>query len=155
MKDRTDGFLSDERIRNTEVFDYIQELHGYLWRFVRAVHPGAGGHLDKCVDGALEAARKLEEEKERAQFDALKAQAENAKLQQKVLQYSRERSVANRAELEAKQQVWVLEQEKAHLRRVRDAAILYVSWHMADDKWARRDPFRDLRDALSEKDGER
>jgi len=102
MKDRPDGFLSDERIHHTEVFDYI---------------------------------RKLEEEKERAQFDALEAQAENAKLQQKVLQYSRERSDANRAELEAKQQVWVLEQENACPCRVRDAAILCVKWHMADDKW--------------------
>ncbi len=44
------------------------------------------------------------------------------KLKQQVLQYSRERAEANRAELEAKQRVWVLERENAHLRRVRDAA---------------------------------
>ena len=54
MKDRPDGFLSDERIHNTEVFDYIRELHEYLWRFVRVALPGASGHLDDYVDKAIE-----------------------------------------------------------------------------------------------------
>ena len=88
------------------------------------------------------------------------------KLKQQVLQYSRERADANRAELEAKQRVWVLEQENAQLRRVRDAAECLLDENegfslfnspdtgeyelsvLADDL------LKKLRDALQGKDGE-
>lgn len=58
MKERPKGFLSDIS-RSSEVFDYIVELHEYLWRVVRALEPGASGHLNEQVDhaiGLLEAA---------------------------------------------------------------------------------------------------
>ena len=55
MKQRTPGFLSEEKIdHDSEPFDYIQELHGYLWRFVRAVCPGASGCIDGLVDDAID-----------------------------------------------------------------------------------------------------
>lgn len=52
MKTRPHGFL-DPRKCDEEVFDYVTELHEYLWRFVRAVNPGAGGVLGDCLDAAL------------------------------------------------------------------------------------------------------
>ena len=55
MKQRTDGFLAHEKINHaSEQFDYIVELHEYLWRIIRTQIPGASGHirdfLDKVVD---------------------------------------------------------------------------------------------------------
>lgn len=42
MRTRPEGFLSEEFIEhNSEQFDYIRELHEYLWRVVRAINPGA------------------------------------------------------------------------------------------------------------------
>lgn len=55
MKDRPEGFLNPEIIaRNSEQFDYIRELHEYLWRFVRIALPDASGNLSDFVDPALE-----------------------------------------------------------------------------------------------------
>jgi hypothetical protein len=54
MKPRPNGFLSDENIdHNEEIFDYIKELHEYLWKFVYIANPGAGGNLSDFVDDAL------------------------------------------------------------------------------------------------------
>lgn len=54
MKKREEGFLSEEKIdRNSEQFDYIRELHGYLWRFVRCELPAANGHLTDYLDIAI------------------------------------------------------------------------------------------------------
>ena len=54
MKQRPPLFLRNEIIdHNSEVFDYITELHGYLWKFVRIAMPGASGTLDMYVDAAL------------------------------------------------------------------------------------------------------
>ncbi len=57
MKKRTDGFLAQDKIdQDGEVFDYIRELHDYLWRFVRCELPFANGKLDNYLDVALEKA---------------------------------------------------------------------------------------------------
>ena len=54
MKKRKEGFLSNQNIsHNSEQFDYIVELHEYLWAFVRAEMPSASGNLDDFVDDAL------------------------------------------------------------------------------------------------------
>ena len=54
MKKRTNGFLSKENISHkSEIFDYIAELHNYLWRFVRVANPGASGILDFWVDKTI------------------------------------------------------------------------------------------------------
>ena len=44
------------------VFDYIKEVHDYLWAFIRVAFPYAGGKLDDWVDHALQ---ELEYKKER------------------------------------------------------------------------------------------
>ncbi len=54
MEPRPKGFLSHANVdHDSEVFDYIKELHDYLWTIIRAVTPGSGGsldgHLDDCV----------------------------------------------------------------------------------------------------------
>ena len=50
MKKRPDGFLSEENIsHDSEIFDYIKELHGYLWKFIRTQNPGASGSLDDIL----------------------------------------------------------------------------------------------------------
>lgn len=55
MKPRPRGFLAHENIdHESEAFDYISELHEYLWRFVRARRPGASGNLRNYVDAAVE-----------------------------------------------------------------------------------------------------
>ncbi len=54
MKTRTDGFLSQSKInQNDEIFDYIRELHEYLWFFVKHELPFASGKLDDYLDLAL------------------------------------------------------------------------------------------------------
>lgn len=54
MKERPEGFLSEENIdHDGEIFDYIRELHDYLWAFINAAFPGAGGHLCHYLDNAL------------------------------------------------------------------------------------------------------
>jgi hypothetical protein len=55
MKERSIGFLNEKNIdQNDEVFDYVQELHEYLWRFVRCEFPFAEGELKKWLDVAIE-----------------------------------------------------------------------------------------------------
>ena len=55
MKERSVGFLRDELIsHDSEQFDYIKELHDYLWRFVRVAHPGASGNLMDYLPSAIE-----------------------------------------------------------------------------------------------------
>lgn len=55
MKNRPQGFLSEENIsHNSEVFDYVEELHEYLWRFVRVARPGASGNLGELLDGIID-----------------------------------------------------------------------------------------------------
>jgi hypothetical protein len=55
MKPRPDGFLAEDKIdSNSEIFDYIRELHNYLWEYVRRVIPGASGWLNDYVDKGLE-----------------------------------------------------------------------------------------------------
>ena len=55
MKDRPKYFLSDDKINhNSETFDYIVELHTYLWRFVKVSFPGASGFLSDYIDLAIE-----------------------------------------------------------------------------------------------------
>lgn len=63
MKERTKGFLRKELINHdSEQFDYIIELHSYLWWFIRCVEPGATGKLDQYIDAAIE---KLEKDEQR------------------------------------------------------------------------------------------
>lgn len=66
MKPRPQGFLSKDAIpHDSEQFDYIRELHDYLWRVVRIVKPGASGDLADLLDGAiaqLESRRNLRDE---------------------------------------------------------------------------------------------
>ena len=55
MKTRPDGFLSEDNIpHDSEIFDYIKELHEYLWRFVRVVDPGSSGHISDFIDKAID-----------------------------------------------------------------------------------------------------
>jgi len=62
MKPRERGFIGEDKVdHDGEVFDYIRELHSYLWRVVRVVSPGASGSLCAFLDKAIE---KLEEEEE-------------------------------------------------------------------------------------------
>jgi hypothetical protein len=62
MKQRNPGFLADDIIdHNSEVFDYIKELHEYLWRFVRSQIPSASGELEKYIDVAIEIAESKKE----------------------------------------------------------------------------------------------
>lgn len=59
MKARPEQFLSDELISHkSEQFDYIKELHEYLWRFVRCEIPGAAGSLGDYLDDAVSSAEK-------------------------------------------------------------------------------------------------
>lgn len=54
MKPRSPGFLSEENLpQDGEVFAYIVELHEYLWKFIRAINPGASGSLEDYLDEAL------------------------------------------------------------------------------------------------------
>ena len=54
MKPRPDGFLAQDKIdQDSEIFDYIRELHNYLWEYVRRVIPGASGWLNDYVDKGL------------------------------------------------------------------------------------------------------
>jgi hypothetical protein len=54
MKPRPDRFLSDDVIpHDSEQFDYIRELHDYLWRVVRTQIPGASGDLSLYIDATV------------------------------------------------------------------------------------------------------
>lgn len=55
MKKRPYGFISEKYIsHDSEQFDYIRELHEYLWRFVRVAYPSANGSVRDYVDKAIE-----------------------------------------------------------------------------------------------------
>jgi hypothetical protein len=55
MKERPYGFLAEDKIdSNSEIFDYIRELHNYLWEYVRRIIPGASGCVNDYVDKSLE-----------------------------------------------------------------------------------------------------
>ena len=55
MKKREKGFLAEDKIsHNSEIFSYIQELHRYLWRFIRCARVGEWGPLGKHLDDAIE-----------------------------------------------------------------------------------------------------
>jgi hypothetical protein len=55
MKNRPYGFLAEDKIdSNSEIFDYIRELHQYLWEYIRRIIPSASGCLDDYVDKGLE-----------------------------------------------------------------------------------------------------
>jgi hypothetical protein len=59
VKERPKGFLAkyfEEPQPDEELADYIQELHSYLWAFVRAEFPWANGDLSKYVEIACESA---------------------------------------------------------------------------------------------------
>ena len=57
MRERNTGFLAENNICHaSEQFDYIRELHDYLWRFVRYHIPSASGDLIKYIDIAIEMA---------------------------------------------------------------------------------------------------
>jgi hypothetical protein len=64
MKPRPLYFLSEEHIdHDSEPFDYITELHDYLWRFVRCVNgPECSGNLHWYLDDAID---RLEKERGR------------------------------------------------------------------------------------------
>lgn len=63
MKKRPDGFLSKEEIaHDSEIFDYIRELHKYLWYFVRIFVPSASGELEDYIDIAVDEAEKSGQE---------------------------------------------------------------------------------------------
>lgn len=63
MKKRERGFISEGNIdHDGEIFDYIKELHEYLWKFVRVLYPEASGSLNDWLDDALEIAPKLIED---------------------------------------------------------------------------------------------
>ena len=71
MKDRPYGFLSDEHIdHNGEIFDYIKELHEYLWKFIRTAYPGASGLLGNGIDPALEKLKRQPADRYAALLDA-------------------------------------------------------------------------------------
>jgi len=54
MKQRSKGFLSQDNIdQDGEQFDYIVELHRYLWQFIYVAFPNASGNLSDYVDKAL------------------------------------------------------------------------------------------------------
>lgn len=66
VKPRPPGFLSEENIdHDSEIFDYIRELHDYLWAFVRTQIPGASGNLRDYVDEALKVAKQRSKLKEK------------------------------------------------------------------------------------------
>jgi len=67
MKKRTNGFIAEEDIsHDSEIFDYIKELHEYLWRFVRCVLPSANGTLTNYIDIAI---RELEYQKHKKETE--------------------------------------------------------------------------------------
>lgn len=64
MKKRSNGFLSEKYIsHDSEQFDYIVELHQYLWRFIRTLIPGASGPIDQYLDAAILLAEEKQDKK--------------------------------------------------------------------------------------------
>jgi len=55
MKKRPYAFIGEDEINHDgEIFDYIKELHDYLWRVIWAVTPGASGTIRDHIDRAVE-----------------------------------------------------------------------------------------------------
>ncbi len=55
MKERPKYFLAEDKIdHDGEPFDYIRELHNYLWRFVHVAFSSIGGSLTDYIDPAIE-----------------------------------------------------------------------------------------------------
>jgi len=52
MKERPKGFLAQEKIGD-DAFEYVRELHDYLWRIVRIVYPSASGSLNDYLGEEL------------------------------------------------------------------------------------------------------
>ncbi len=60
MKERAKGFLRDDLIpHDSEQFDYIRELHDYLWRVVRLADPSASGSLRDYLPHAIDMIERL------------------------------------------------------------------------------------------------
>ena len=79
MKQRPPRFLSvDEIDHDGEVFDYIVELHDYLWRFIWAATPGVCGTIDDHIDRAVETLE-ARESKVKALVDAARDVVEGAR----------------------------------------------------------------------------
>ena len=67
VKARTGGFLGPDKLdHDGEIFDYIVELHDYLWRVVRCVMPWASGQIKDYLPAAIEL---LEHETERREHE--------------------------------------------------------------------------------------
>jgi hypothetical protein len=63
MKKRPVGFLAYDKISyDSEIFDYIQELHEYLWMFIRIHIKSASGNLEDYLDIALDEAKYKEKQ---------------------------------------------------------------------------------------------
>lgn len=55
MKPRPHGFLHCSKLpHDSEIFDYIVELHELLWRVVRVISPGASGQLDNHLPDVID-----------------------------------------------------------------------------------------------------
>ena len=55
MKERPAGFLNAKHLpHDSEIFDYIVELHEYLWRVVNVAIPHASGQLSSYLPEAIE-----------------------------------------------------------------------------------------------------
>ena len=55
MKIRPNGFLAEDKIsHDSEIFDYISELHGYIWLYIDKIMPGASGNIRDYIDKGLE-----------------------------------------------------------------------------------------------------
>jgi len=60
MKERPKGFLSEENIdHDSEIFDYIMELHDYLWKFIHIFNPDAGGSINDNIDDVIKALKNI------------------------------------------------------------------------------------------------
>ena len=54
MKPRSANFLGPDKIdQEGDAFDYIRELRGYLWKFIRIAYPDAKGKMEDHIDRAL------------------------------------------------------------------------------------------------------
>jgi len=59
MKEYPKAFLAkyfQEPIPDQDLANYVQELHEYLWRFVRAEFPWANGNLKDYISNAAQSA---------------------------------------------------------------------------------------------------
>ena len=78
MKKRPYAFIGEDEIdHDGEIFDYIKELHAYLWRVIWAVTPGASGTISDRIDRAVETLE-ARESKVKALVDAARAVVDGA-----------------------------------------------------------------------------